>query len=460
MKNIEARFWDKYIEKSTGYGLKPVVVRWYVWHVESYIKHYDGLRLMLHTPTEITSYIDLLGRDQRLKDWQCAQVIHALNILFVDILKLDWAKQFAWDDCADATCEISCDHATIARQHNLENKRKTCLFSSAEKLSSKVEQLFPEVIKLITTEIRMRQYSIRTEQSYLAWVFRYIAFNEFSDPCELPPQRIPKFLEYLVLQRNVSSATQNQALCALVFFYKQVLKIEFKDFDEYTRAKKPKRLPVVLSKSEISELINAISHDTHKLMVSLLYGCGMRLMECIRLRVQDIDFEYSHIMIRCAKGKKDRIVPLPKRLTDGLRMQINLVSDLHEKDLQENYGEVFLPDALARKYKNAAKELRWQYLFPAAGVSKDPRSERKGRHHLHERCLQKSIKRSLTKTTIMKRVSSHVMRHSFATHLLEAGYDIRTVQELLGHADVSTTMIYTHVLNKPGVSVNSPLDVL
>jgi integron integrase len=294
----------------------------------------------------------------------------------------------------------------------------------------------------------------------VSWIVRFIVFNKKTDPRKLDPSHIPSFLEYLVIKRNVSSATQNQALCALVFLYKQVLKVNFDDFEEYARSKKPKRLPVVLTKSEIKILIKSIQNNTHKLMVSLLYGCGLRLMECIRLRIQDVDFEYNQIMIRCSKGKKDRIVPLPKKLKDDIKKQINTVSEIHTKDIIDGLGKVFLPDAIGRKYKNAAKELRWRYLFPGANISEDPRSNRKGRHHLHERCLQRTIKRTLDKTNIMKRVTSYTMRHYFATHLLEAGYDIRTVQELLGHVDVSTTMIYTHVLNKPGVSVNSPLDIL
>jgi len=367
MKNSESRFWDKYIDKSSAYGLKPVVVRWYVRHVEDYIKHHDGLRLRDHTSNEITAYIDLMGRNKRYKDWQQVQVINALNILFTDILQLSWAKQFAWDDWGDSMQHLVDSHSTLARSVSFKTESKAT--TSDDKLTNKVKRIFPDLYKSIITEIRMRQYSIRTEQAYLGWVVRYIAFNDFTDPNQLASSKIPKYLEYLVMQRNVSGATQNQALCALIFLYKHVLKLEIKDFENFARSKKPKRLPVVLTKSEIRQLIDAVSHEGHKLMVSLLYGCGMRLMECLRLRVQDIDFEYNQIMIRCAKGKKDRIVPLPKKLIDGLKLQLKLVAETHDKDLAENYGEVFLPDALARKYKNAAKELRWQYLFPGASAS-------------------------------------------------------------------------------------------
>ncbi|VAW62006.1 Integron integrase IntIPac [hydrothermal vent metagenome] len=228
----------------------------------------------------------------------------------------------------------------------------------------------------------------------------------------------------------------------------------------YKRSKKPRRLPVVLSRTEIKRLLDGIDKDIYHSMVSLLYGAGLRLMECVRLRICDVDFDYQTIFIRDGKGKKDRVVPLPLSLLERLKVQIEVVKQLHLKDLEIGSGEVYLPDALARKYPNAAGELRWQYLFPASRHSVDPRTGVVRRHHIYENNLQKYIKRSADKAGLSKKVNCHTLRHSFATHLLESGSDIRTVQELLGHADVSTTMIYTHVLNKPGVSVKSPLDFL
>jgi len=231
------------------------------------------------------------------------------------------------------------------------------------------------------------------------------------------------------------------------------------DLDGLVRAKRPRRLPVVLSRGEVGRLIEQLQGIRY-LMAALLYGTGMRLMECVRLRVQDVDFEYHQLVVRDGKGQKDRVVPLPKRLEQPLREQLERSRILHREDLGKGLGEVFLPDALARKWPNAAREWRWQYVFPSARLSVDPRGGKTRRYHLHENGLQKAVKAAAQQAGITKRVSCHCLRHSFATHLLESGYDIRTVQELLGHADVSTTMIYTHVLNRGGQGVVSPLDGL
>jgi len=360
---------------------------------------------------------------------------------------------------------LTVSHATIARSvestdilgdvDNITRKNK-----KQDSLIDKVNQHYPEHLRNLIAKIRVKQYSIRTEQSYLSWLARFIAFNDMKDPATLDKQSIAKYLEHLAFKRDVAASTQSQALNALVFFYTQVLNLDVKDFGDFTHAKKQKRLPVVLTKDETARLLVNIENDMQKLMANLLYGCGMRLMECVRLRVQDVDFGYHQILIRNAKGNKDRVVPLPQSLEETLRTQIEKVSQLHIDDCQDGFGEVYLPTSLARKYPSAAKELAWQYIFPSSKISKDPRSQRYSRHHVHENGLQKKIKKASLQAGIHKKVNCHSLRHSFATHLLEAGYDIRTVQELLGHADVSTTMIYTHVLNTPGVSVRSPLDML
>jgi integron integrase len=287
---------------------------------------------------------------------------------------------------------------------------------------------------------------------------RFVLFSGFETMDDIQPDRIAAYLEHLAVKRNVAPSTQKQALNALVFMFRHVLKIPLEDHIDFARAKKPRRLPVVLSHGEIKCLLGGIDNELYHTMASLLYGAGLRLIECVRLRVCDVDFDYKQIMVRNGKGNKDRVVPLPDKLIAPLRQQLDKVTNLHDEDIQAGFGEVHLPYALALKYPNAAKELRWQYLFPSVKLSADPRTGKVMRHHIHENNLQKSIKRSADLSGLPKKVNCHALRHSFATHLLESGYDIRTVQELLGHADVSTTMIYTHVLNRGGRGVRSPLD--
>jgi integron integrase len=315
------------------------------------------------------------------------------------------------------------------------------------------------VIERLVTVIRQRNYAIRTEEAYQSWAVRYLAFIGDRDPRAAGVAEVVSFLETLAVQRNVAASTQNQALNALVFLYGQVLEQPLGDMGTFQRAKRPRRLPVVLTRVEVARLLGQME-GTYHLMASLLYGTGMRLMECLRLRVKDLDFEYRQILVREGKGQKDRVVPLPEKLGEALQAHLERVKALHEKDLQGGYGEVYLPFALAQKYPNAPKEWGWQYVFPSGKLSVDPRGGTTRRHHLHENSLQKAVKQAAMAAHLAKPVNCHALRHSFATHLLESGYDIRTVQELLGHADVSTTMIYTHVLNRGGKGVRSPLDVL
>lgn len=268
---------------------------------------------------------------------------------------------------------------------------------------------------------------------------------------------ISRFINHLALQKNVSSSTQNQALCAIIFMYKHVLGIDIGNLDTLVWAKKPKRVPVVFTKTE-AQAVLAQLHGKYWIMAMLLYGAGLRKIECLRLRVKDIDFTYDQITVRDTKGDKDRITMLPEKIKEPLKAYLKIVKRLHEKDLKKGYGEVELPYALERKYPNAAKEWGWQYVFPASRISKDPRSGAERRHHLFETVLPKAVKQAIRKAGIVKHAGCHTLRHSFATHLIENGYDIRTVQELLGHKNVQTTMVYTHVLNKGGLAVKSPAD--
>ncbi len=305
--------------------------------------------------------------------------------------------------------------------------------------------------------LRLHHYSIRTEENYIQWIKRFIFFHNKRHPKEMGEKEVSAFLTHLAVDKHVSASTQNQALSAVLFLYKRVLNIELEWLDNVVRAKRPVHLPVVLTKTEVINILNAMT-GTNALVAKLLYGTGMRLMEALRLRVQDVDFSQYQIMVRSGKGNKDRVTTLPEILKDELQAQIEHARVVHNNDLSEGYGRVYLPFALDRKYPGAGLEFGWQYCFPSIKRSTSPRTGLISRHHLHDKNIGRAIKNASRKIGIYKRVSSHTMRHSFATHLLENGYDIRTVQELLGHKDVSTTMIYTHVLNKGGRGVKSPLD--
>jgi integron integrase len=329
---------------------------------------------------------------------------------------------------------------------------------SDKPLSSPATTPPPKLLDQVRERIRLKHYSLRTEQAYVHWVKRYIIFHGKRHPAEMGKAEIEGFLTSLAVDRNVSASTQTQALSALLFLYKEVLGLDFPWLTEVTRAKRPRRLPSVLTVDEVRRLMQAVDDPLMDLVVRLLYGSGMRLLECLRLRVKDVEFSRREIVVREGKGNKDRVTMLPDSLIDRLRGQVEFVKAQHAADLAAGRGEVWLPDALAAKYPSAAKALAWQYVFPADGFSTDPRSGAVRRHHVDEKRVQRAVKRAAERAGLAKLVSPHTLRHSFATHLLEGGYDIRTVQELLGHADVSTTMIYTHVLNKGGRGVVSPLD--
>ena len=316
----------------------------------------------------------------------------------------------------------------------------------------------PRLLDQVRDQLRLKHYSLRTEQAYVGWIKRYIIFHGKRHPSQMGKPELEAFLTSLAVQRNVSASTQSQALSALLFLYKEVLGLPFPWLDEVTRAKKPVRLPTVLTVDEVKLLLKYLDDPLMDLIVRLLYGTGMRLLECLRLRVKDVEFTRREIVVREGKGNKDRVTMLPDSLAERMRAQMVFVKGQHAQDLAVNRGEVWLPDALAAKYPNASRALAWQYVFPADGFSVDPRSGAVRRHHVDEKRVQRAVKRAAERAQLVKPVSPHTLRHSFATHLLEAGYDIRTVQELLGHSDVSTTMIYTHVLNKGGRGVTSPLD--
>jgi integron integrase len=308
---------------------------------------------------------------------------------------------------------------------------------------------------------RYRHISDRTEESYWQWVVRYLRFHRdrmgaWVHPKELGTRGVAPFLTYLATERNVAASTQNQALNALLFLYREVLRAEFVA-GEFVRVRRPARLPTVLTRAEVKLLLAAME-GTHRLMAQLLYGTGMRLLECLRLRVKDVDFGQGHIVVHDGKGTKDRVTVLPNSVRGELQAHLAKVRELHEQDLAEGFGRVWLPGSLAKKFPAAEREWTWQWVFPSAHRSRDREAKRVGRHHTAESGLQKALKQALNKSGITKPATCHSLRHSFATHLLESGTDIRSLQDLLGHKDVTTTQIYTHVMHKPGLGVRSPLD--
>jgi integron integrase len=315
----------------------------------------------------------------------------------------------------------------------------------------------PRLLDQVRQRIRAKHYSPRTERVYISWIRRFILFHNKRHPSEMSEREVNVYLTHLAVDRNVSASTQNQALSALLFLYKEVLEQPLNRIDGVVRAKRPQRLPVVLTREEIRCILGHLD-GTPKLVCSLLYGTGMRLLECLQLRVKDVVTARSELVIREGKGGKDRITMLPARLSGPLTKQLEFVRAQHNGDLSNGLGQVALPYALARKYPHADRSLAWQWVFPATSHYRDRETMIRYRHHLHETVVQQAMRKAVVATGISKRASCHTLRHSFATHLLQDGYDIRTVQELLGHKDVKTTMIYTHVLNRGAGAVRSPFD--
>jgi integron integrase len=315
----------------------------------------------------------------------------------------------------------------------------------------------PKLLDSMRDALQSRHYSQRTSLAYRTWVKRFCKFHNLRHPNEMREPEINAFLTDLATKEHVSASTQNQALSALLFLYRNVLDIEIGNIGEVIRARMPQRLPVVLTKDEVKKVLANLDGDRW-LIASLMYGTGLRLMECLRLRVQDVDFQADHIVVRGGKGFKDRETMLPRALKEPLRKHLAIVKRLHDKDRADGYGHVILPDALAKKYPNASTSWGWQWVFPQENRWTNVKTGEQGRHHIDESIIQKAVKSAVEKAGITKHATCHTFRHSFATHLLQNGYDIRTIQELLGHKDLKTTMIYTHVVNRGGLGVTSPID--
>jgi len=456
-RNVEI-FWSKYLEILSQRGIKESARHWYVKRAEAFVRAAQGKKLLDHAAEDINHYLEEQGRKDGILDWHFLQIVNAIQIL-LQTANAACVSQVNWEYWRNSAHGLTSAHPTIAREGGILPSAKP---HGQAPLLDAVRARHGKFLDELVAVIRQRNYSIRTEQAYLGWVCRFLLFIGEKEVAAVGEAEIASFLQDLAVRGQVAASTQNQALNGLVFFFTQVVKREVGMLGDFVRAKRPRRLPVVLSRAEASRLLQELQKlsPLHYLMAALLYGTGMRLMECVRLRVQDVDFDQNLIMVRDGKGLKDRVVPLPRSLRPLLVEQLDEIRRLHQEDLALGLGEVFLPDALTRKYPNAPKEWIWQYVFPSRRLSMDPRSGETRRHHIHENGLQKSVKKAAMAASISKRVNCHALRHSFATHLLESGHDIRTIQELLGHADVSTTMIYTHVLGRGGHGVLSPLDSL
>ena len=428
--------------------------QWYVLRAKAFLAGMRAQSLSELTGEEVDTFFRESLEGGRLTDWQFRQLVDSVQLLVVDLAQAKAGREVDWEVWKVSGKTLGPDHPTLAKERTPEQglaRRSGVRFARAAERY--------QALKDLARTLRARQYSIRTEQSYVDWCHRFLLFCEAESADGLGATDVQRFLTHLAADRNVSASTQNVAFNALTFLFGQVLERPLEEL-AFQRVRRPARLPVVLTREEVKALLAGLT-PPYDLMAGLMYGTGLRLMECLRLRVADLDFGNGLIVVRNAKGGKDRVVPLPQRYREPLTAHLEVVRSQHSQDLAAGAGAVFLPNALARRAPNAPREWIWQYVFPSARLSADPKSGQVRRHHAHETVLQRAIKAAAQRAGIPKQVNSHALRHSFATHLLEAGYDIRTVQELLGHADVSTTMIYTHVMNRPGVlPVKSPADLI
>ena len=449
------RFWHNYLAILKKSSIPNGARRWYRRHADAYIKAHKGTRLAEHTPQLVDSYLNAKGRTPGLQEWQFRQIADALRLLFCQLIRPVWADDYDWYRWRAFAKELEPDHPTLLRDAD----PSQLVAPSYNPLLRRFRDDYADAHTAFIKTLRARRMSPRTEKTYTHWLTRFFQFHHWPSLEDLDGKAVSAYLEHLAVNRRVSASTQKVALNALIFFFREVLGRNMEGIVAFTHAAAKRRVPVVLTQDEIKCLLGALK-GRQWLMASLMYGTGMRLMECVRLRIQDIDFGYRQITVRAGKGDKDRVVPLPELLVGPLEDYLQEVKSLHQGDLEAGYGEVLLPAALARKLGSAAKSFGWQYVFPATRVATDYSTGKTRRHHVHQTSLQKAIRHAARKVEITKRVTSHTLRHSFATHLLQNGKDLGLVQELLGHADVSTTMIYTHVIKKCGLGVQSPLDAL
>lgn len=432
-ERLEAVFRREGAEERVVFGLVTWVYRF---------GRFLGERKLVQGGAEdVRKFLDVVAR--RTRGGEGPQLAsEALRVLYQRFYVKDWAENWSFP---------------VPERQELPKRRElAAMFAGRSDLGELPERLerFVDEVRVVLKRMR---YATRTEETYVDWIRRFLIFAAPSSRDEIDLERVEGYLDYLAVVRKVSANTQNQALNSLVFLFRNVLERELGELGGVTRAPERRRLPVVLSRREMRSLLESLT-DPYRIMAELMYGTGLRLMECVRLRVKDVDLDHCQVIVRGGKGDKDRVTTLPVSLIQRLKAHLETARSHHDRDLANGLGEVYVPEALARKFTGAAREWKWQWVFPASKLAQDPETGKVRRHHVHENSLQKAVTEGAKAAGIEKRVTCHALRHSFATHLLESGYDIRTVQELLGHSDVSTTMIYTHVLNRPGVAVRSPLD--
>jgi len=403
--------------------------KFYVHWVRRFLKSCNYQLENINTQ-HVSQYLDSLETEEKIADWQVKQAADAVILYVEKYLK-----------------------------RPLEQLTSSGKDSTGESIDQKGSLAWRQTIEEARNGIRLRHYSLSTEKTYLGWMERFKTFMQDRDPHLLESAAMKKYLTHLAVHGRVSASTQNQAFNALLFLYRYILHKELDDLTSVVRAKRKVNLPTVLSRDEVKNLLSFLD-GAYLLMAQLMYGCGLRLMECLRLRIKDLDFENDLLMVRSGKGEKDRALIIPEKIKGELSKHVASVKEIHDQDMKMGYGEVSLPDALEKKYPGAPKEWGWQWVFPAEKLSVDPRTGKVMRWHIHPSAIQRAVKEAVMKAELPKMASCHTLRHSFATHLLEAGHNIRTIQELLGHQHVNTTMIYTHVIRKKPSEIRSPLDGL
>ncbi len=447
---------QKFIQRIASLPLKPAARDYYIRWAESWIKARG------HQSIERTQeYFDALGRSTHLTDWQFRQAVDAARILACDVLAIPWARSFDWQGLSDQAHSLEPNHRTLARETIGVTANLPSLPTPSPEQAAGAEAELDSIIDALRRAVRLKKLAVSTEETYVYWNTRFIRFcfhKLGQSPQAVGPPAITAYLDFLALERNVAQATQSQALNAMAFLAKNIFGIEEFTLDHYTAARNRRRPPVVMTREEVSSVFARLE-DPWKLIAQIMYGSGLRLMEAMRLRVKDLDFGQGTITIHDGKNGKHRVVPLPKALEKRLTDHLAKACEKHLQDLAVGAGDVHIPESQLRTSPNAAREWPWQYIFSSATLSPNPRTGRVARNHLHEVSLQRQFKEAVRKSAIPKRATCHTMRHSFATHLLESGTDIRTVQSLLGHASVVTTMIYLHIIRRPGAGTPSPLDL-